>query len=280
MDDAIAAIKKRFSFDEWFNFNGLAEGLFVKNYFFSPLLMAGWTPHRTLAAERSGGAIAVQSIWRGRSGDPEELLRLDFFECPSRGQAHENVPQILRQFQAPDVERLAEGTVGDVAFARDPEASVVFARANLVFLVSRAGRRAVDAAAIGRRLDEHLTARPEAGLLPTTAAAAAPPPRIRVSVGVPAAGPAVAAAAGEAATGARDRPWRVAPGVAAPLHVDVQDEGEEPSLLRFFVSDGEVRREKEQLVFVPSEAKVARLTVVAEHREGAVYQDVSWLEVQ
>lgn len=180
MDNAplLEHLKQRHRFGEWRGRNALPETLFIVHFRFGPRSIPDWrlsdaqqipaSPPRQEAKPRDARAasspdgypLCTQSIWRHplRSG---AILNATSFECVSREAAHELLIRLLTQFQSPVIERRDNVGLGDVTFSGPSEASIVFARANLVHLLRNAGRDVVPIFGIARQLDRDLVDKPE-----------------------------------------------------------------------------------------------------------------------
>lgn len=159
-------LKKHYAFDEWRDTNRLNENLLIWKFFPSENELPGWQPRRIQQvglpdAEHTDGPQAIQSIWQQAEGETETLLRVDTFECGSRTEAHAYLLQVLGEFQSPMLKR-TETVKGDVAFTFPGETVVLFARANMVFLLRNAGRKVQPLTSFARQFDETLVSKPQA----------------------------------------------------------------------------------------------------------------------
>ncbi len=169
-------LKRQYGFEEWRDRDRLQENLLIWKFFPGGDELSGWQPRRiqrVLPPDAETGAVSdsprgrgdapasIQSLWQRSDGADEALLRLDTFECGSRGDAHEYLLRLLGEFQSPLLRR-AETAAGDVAFGFPRETVMLFARANLVLLLRNAGRAVQSLAPLAGQLDETLVSRPEA----------------------------------------------------------------------------------------------------------------------
>ena len=157
-------VKRRLRYDDWCGRNRLGQTLCACNWTVKTGDVQGWTickqrgPSR-LDTQDNLGRQMVQA--RGLKRDatpktsprmvrtfctnvsvPNAMVRIDLFECASREEAHESLVRIVSDFESPLIEEL-KGPIGDVAFAGRGTGLILFARANLVYLVRNVGRRAV-----------------------------------------------------------------------------------------------------------------------------------------
>jgi hypothetical protein len=237
----LQAVKQRFAFDDWFNINQLGEVLFVKNYFIDDELLKDFRLLKAAERGAPGAPVAITTLWHNPAGDPEQLLRIDFREAPSRAAAHDSLLDVLGQFQSPLISRQVVGA-GDVAFGAEGTAAVLFTRANLIIFVASVGRKPLDVHTIAARLDRALTEKP---------------PQTRVA----------SVAAGPAPLRAKFV-HGVAPGVRAPIHVEVEGDAKEPPMLRFFTRGGEIHAEGDEVIFESDASDDKDVIVYARFRQG------------
>ncbi len=244
-EKSLKAFKQRYEFDRWFNVNRLDEALFVRHYFVADELVRGFELIRASSAGAPGQPPAMTSLWRDAGGDTDQLLRIDFSESDSRAAAHGALLQVLGQFESPNIKRQVTSEIGDVAFGADDTAVVVSARANLVIFLASVGRTPVDVQEVAAQLDRALTERPAQ---PEAMIAAAAPRRFsaRFEHGIES----------------------VVSGARATIQVAVDEELEEPPMLRFFSRGGEVFAEGEHVIFESDESEDNDVTVYALERQG------------
>lgn len=240
-DQAIERVKQHHEFRSWAGRNKLDESLFVRNYFLSERGIPGWELQRVKEINAEGIPRCIQSLWTAPQEGSESLIRLDVYECESRAAAHDLLIQILTLFQSPLVARREDLQMGDVTFASPGGANSVFARANIVFVVSRAGRREFSVREFARSLDEQLISKPERSAANIRRAGA---PKIRL---------AMAAVDGEA---------------SGSIDVETMNLAGEPMCLKFFSSSGEVQAEQGRIVYKATGAGPPAITVYAIDQEG------------
>jgi hypothetical protein len=167
-------VKSRLRYREWHGRNRLGQTLCLCNWTVKNGDAQDWTICKQLRA----GRLGVQSELgrqmahaRGLQRDatpmtspptvrtlftnvsmPNAMVRVDLFECASRDEAHELLVRIVSDFESPLVEEL-KSPVGDVAFAGRGTGLILFARANVVYLLRNVGRRAVSVEPIALALD-------------------------------------------------------------------------------------------------------------------------------
>lgn len=177
MNPLIEHLKRQHRFAAWAGCNRLPEHLFVWNYFLLGCELDDWQLHASRPLPVTPERRFIPSVWqRAATGRRDELLRVDAYECASRESAHEFLIELLAQFSAPVLRREEDLDIGDVVFAGGNDAGLVFARANLVFLIANGGRQAVPVREPTRQLDRGLVAKP-ALIVPT----GSPPAAIRAA---------------------------------------------------------------------------------------------------
>lgn len=240
-ESALQRVKDSFAYERWRGRNTLDEGLFVRGYAIRPDLLPGWRLHRQVPLSEDGPVRATRSIWMREPADPDALLRVEVYECESRAEAQELAVQLLANFQSPFVALREDLRLGDAAFMSRDQGAVVFARANLVFVVARAGRKPVPVLEVADQLDDDLTQPP---------GTPAPPRR------------SVRGVVARALTAA-------AP--AAAMEADAVEKAPEPraETRRYFSRAGEVRAEGARLVFDRTDEGKPDIRVVTRGAEGA-----------
>jgi hypothetical protein len=154
-------LKQRHQFDEWRGVNRLSENLFIWRFFLADGELEGWQPERIRTIETAETPTLTRSIWRGP--EPEQLLALEVYECPSRATAHEHLIILLTQFQSTGIGREQTGELGDIAFMTPERTVALFARANLAVLARNAGPTVVPVYEAAAGLDRLLVRRPRPG---------------------------------------------------------------------------------------------------------------------
>ncbi|HWW76018.1 MAG TPA: hypothetical protein VNZ44_11500 [Pyrinomonadaceae bacterium] len=174
MSSKLEYLKQRYGFEEWRGRDTLQESLLIWKFLPGADDLPGWQPQRVqrvIPPDAEKGSVSesswgrgdepasIQSLWQQPEGGGA-LLRLDTFECASRGEAQQYLLRLLGEFQSPALRR-AETIAGDVAFTFSKETVVLFARANLVLLLRNAGRSVQPLAPLAAQLDQTLTSKPE-----------------------------------------------------------------------------------------------------------------------
>ena len=146
------AVGERFEFAAWRGINRLDRDLSVRNIALPKGLVAGLDPARVREIDPGDGSRLLRVSWPV-PGKEAALLVMDIRECESRDAAHQVVLELLANMQAPDVRRMEGDAPGDVAFARDPAAAVVFARGNIAFSIRNGGETLVPVDEVAKTLD-------------------------------------------------------------------------------------------------------------------------------
>jgi hypothetical protein len=170
---------RRHGFESWLGRNRLPENLSAWRYFLHEGSLSSWRPYRNQqieaprvpvlpqAATRAGltqprWLRAVQSVWTPVEGTGEAILNIDVYECASRVAAHEFLVRMLGEFESPLVAHQEQIDIGDVVFTGPANSAILFARANLVFLVRNGGRNLVSVDDPAGQLDRDLISKPGA----------------------------------------------------------------------------------------------------------------------
>ena len=151
-------LKKRFDFDSWNGANTLDRDVTLRSLKLSEEMLGGQRLERVRELERTEAARLLRVSVRVPK-EPEALLMMDLRECESREAAHHAVLEVLGDLQAPDVQRLMQGSVGDVCFGRSKPTFLVFARGNLAVTLRNGGRKVVPVDEVAKSVDEWLIAR-------------------------------------------------------------------------------------------------------------------------
>lgn len=157
-------LKRAHRFAAWSNRNTLGENLFIWKFKLGGRELPGWQMVRSRSLPAEQEISSTQSIWRiEQRHDSETLIDLSVFECASQAAAHELLVRSLGEFESPEVGRLEEGGLGDVAFGLPDGNVVLFARANLVVAIRNAGGELTAVATeVAPGFDRLLYERPEA----------------------------------------------------------------------------------------------------------------------
>jgi hypothetical protein len=213
-------LAQRHQFREWRGVNRLVGNLFVWRLFLTGHELEGWQPERIRVIEVPGAPLLNRSIWRGTGRD--RLLSFDLYECLSRAAAHDHLLNLLTQFQSIDINRETTGDLGDVAFLTKEQTVALYARANLVMLVSNAGSEVTPMYNVAAGFDQFIARRPTPGgaVVPEISAFGPSPPGRSLTAGEP-----------------------------IPLGVQAADPLGRPLWYAFWTRRGEVRRERNQVVY-------------------------------
>jgi hypothetical protein len=241
--DRYAQLKLQYNFESWRGRSTLGENLFIWQFLLAQNQLSGWhaqkiqqiaaPPQETMTRSfRSEGMPAedeprlTRSIWRRSLESQDELVSLDVFECSSGAFAHELVIRLLGEFQSPLMAQQAGANLGDVVFAHPGKASYLFARGNLVVLVSSAGSKSVPVATLARQLDGDLVLKPRPEASPMAASIS----RFESSA------------------------LSLQLGQRAPIDLEIVEPGGRPVMVKFFSRKGAVVSRQGQLVYEPKSA--------------------------
>lgn len=237
-NDTVELLKQKYDFKSWSVRNRLAENLFVNNYLLTSRPISDWNILKEEEIKVEGVPRCQRSFWVNPRLGTEASFRLDVYECASLPQAHEFLIRVLATFHSPLVGQRDDLPIGDVIFTPPGEASAAFARANMVFVISRAGRANFSVAELARQLDLDLASKPEDAKSDARAFS------LQMS----------------SASGA---------GGDAALRVALSERrSAEPVCLKFFSSSGEVQAQGESLVYTATGKRPLEITVYAVDRKG------------
>jgi hypothetical protein len=172
-------LARRHGFENWHGRNRLPENLCAWRYFLHEGLLSSWRPYRNQQIEAPrvpvlpqsaarGGLTqppwlrTVQSVWTPVEGPGDAILNIDAYECASLAAAQEFLVRLLGEFESPLVALQEQIDIGDVVFTGPANSSILFARANLVFLVRNSGRVLVSVDDPAGQLDRDLISKPGA----------------------------------------------------------------------------------------------------------------------
>jgi hypothetical protein len=243
-------LKERFDYGAWKDHATTQEELFIWQFFLSGNEFPGWRPYRIQPLPQGGALRSTQSIWQRPENRDDTLLSVLVHELPSREEAHEHLITVLGEFQSPLVTRSEQEVIGDIAFIHG-EYTILFARANLVFLIRNGGAALVPVTEIARELDTSLVRRPEA-------------PDVEVIPKI-------------SRFDARTAEARVGEDVA--LELDATDPLNRSLWYKFYSSTGQVRVRQDQLVYTPASAGPQALTVYAINPNGGAARQELQLDV-
>lgn len=133
--------------------------LLINKYFMNGNEFADWRVERIRYIETRGSSPFLESFWSSRKSG-SAVIRLDAYQCPSQRDARDYLMELLCQFQIPDMTRQKDAELGNVAFASPLLDTVLFAIANLVFLVNNIGEEVVPVTDVAAQLHGKLTSVP------------------------------------------------------------------------------------------------------------------------
>lgn len=250
--DPAHAVRERIEFDEWFGANQLDEELYVSRFFVPDAAVSDLSMVRSSTAV--GRGRTQTTVWVPGAGMGDTLVRIDVSEQPSRAAAHVALPRILTNVQSPALRFDPDDDLGDVRIGGTGPGCRIFARANLVVVVTATGRDPVDVDDIARRIDQHLIDRP-----PDDATEASPSSGLVVTLDAP----------------DLDTEESV---IGVDADASLAPSGE-PAMLRIFSATGEVSLSGTDLVYRPSLRDRHRIRVYAEAVDPARRGDTVMSEV-
>lgn len=151
-------LRHKFRFDEWASppAETAKPGTSAEGVGVAGAELGGWVARRVEQFTLSGAPSASRSFWSGGGHHADVLLRLDLMETASPSAARELLLELLGEFQSPQIERLPDPAVGDLAFAVPGATALLFTRGQVVAWIRNAGRGVVPVDAFARLVDERL----------------------------------------------------------------------------------------------------------------------------
>ena len=155
-------LKHRYDFASWQGSTTLPLHLLLWHYHLRGTELLDWEIRSTRVLALPQHTRFLPSMWqRAGGGHRNDALRVDTYECSSRQEAHETMIRLLGEFSAPVMQRQTDMGFGDISFGGNDLAAVLFARANLVFLVANAGRSPLAVTKFARAFDHDLITKPK-----------------------------------------------------------------------------------------------------------------------
>ncbi|MCE7987532.1 MAG: hypothetical protein DYG89_40720 [Caldilinea sp. CFX5] len=168
-------LKHRYHYAAWHNQPPTADLRFVWQLYINgnefpqwQLLRARTLPTATALAAAAappesarGGRRAriIHSMWR-HDHDPDRLISVNTYECPSQAAADEFLVQLLGEFQSGLIRQHLHHPIGDIFFASAGGYAIVFRRANIVVLLRNANRPPLALVEAAQQYDTFLLAKP------------------------------------------------------------------------------------------------------------------------
>lgn len=152
-------LREQVRFEEWRDRPPAGDDVFVVRLGLTGDEIPGWHLDSSRSVQDASARTIVYSTWISDSDD-RVALRVDAEITSSRTEAREELLQRLSSIQLARIERLPEGSVGDVGFALGANTVVLFARGNTVIEFAPLAAGSFDVLAVARSFDEHLVGRP------------------------------------------------------------------------------------------------------------------------
>jgi len=155
-------LKQRYDFASWHGITTLPLYLLLWHYHLRGIQLPDWELRSARVLTLPQRTRFLPSMWLRPGGrHRNEALRVDTYECASREEAHETMIRLLGQFSAPVMQRQTDTGFGDICFGGTEFTAVLFARANLVFLIANAGRSRLGVTKFAQVFDHDLITKPE-----------------------------------------------------------------------------------------------------------------------
>lgn len=161
-EETLRFYREQYGFDSWSKDRGVNANLFIWHFYLAGGEFARWEPVSIRRVELPRMAPLVTSTWLYQKNKKSRVstLSVDIVECERRADAHAELLQMLRQFQAGDPELYEYEEIGDVAFATPRRTSLLFTRANLAVKIGNGSEDAVEVDEWALHFDKYLIKRP------------------------------------------------------------------------------------------------------------------------
>lgn len=154
-------LKKAYSYEAWKDINKMNEYLFIRNFLIVNDHVLAWRKQQMRRFRLEDGKKYMKSIWVHDEEGHNTVLRLDIMECQSRNEAHQQMIGMLGNYQIPMELQIHLQDIGDVSFAAPGKNSIIFARANLLIMVSNAGQKTCPMEETAIHLDQGIKYKPK-----------------------------------------------------------------------------------------------------------------------
>lgn len=139
--EALDAVKDVYAYDSWKSSDAPGTKHFLLDYFFGDFVLPGWRIVRQRQSGTRGRRPFIQSFWKRAQDVDDVVLRIDLCEGSVWTDARELLLTFLTDFQLPGIRLQKEQPeFGDVALAGPEPCVILFATANLAFLIRSVGR--------------------------------------------------------------------------------------------------------------------------------------------
>jgi len=159
-DAMLEFVKRCYGYATWPKPQASAEKVFIRGFFLREGELLNWQLKGIRDIELQNRSPMTQMILRSTKYQANSTLRVDAYECLSLEDASNVLFDLLAEFQL-SIAHEKHPDFGDALFAAPKDFAILFARANLVFLLRNIGTEAVSLRNIARSIDEYLIAKPE-----------------------------------------------------------------------------------------------------------------------
>jgi len=156
----INATAIRHDFQAWKGIRRLPESLFVLNFFLRPDEFSNWQLNNLRLINQTQTAPVFQTFWQSRNVANRVTIRIESHQRNSLADAHSTVLKLLSRFHLLDIKLQQQATFGDVVFAVPTNFVILFARANMVFLLRNVGSDRTSCEPLARALDALTVSKP------------------------------------------------------------------------------------------------------------------------
>jgi hypothetical protein len=164
--DTTDLLKQQYQFGEWVGRRTTPFGLFIHGLFVPSTVLSEWYAAHSRRLVQPNRPIYIRTLWAANESAREPSLVTEIYECDSMLTAHETLLALTAGFQVPMLKLGADAEgLGDIWLQAANDSCMLFARANLVVVISPL--QSVGSAVIqsAERIDMFIKDRPAAETL-------------------------------------------------------------------------------------------------------------------
>lgn len=243
-------LKRQLKFDDWCDKGTLDDEVFIFNHNIPDGSLKSWqTYHHQSSIDVLNRPVVIDDIWRPANSPAQCAVKITKYETNSRREAHELLIQIMSNahFAVP---YHPIPMIGDIAFAGPNNQSILFARGNVVVVLTNVDRIPVDLIIHAKTIDNSFCQKEEV-LQGNMMVKAGPKSKSGIRLTKDKKGKLKVEIRGD---GKQKQQVLKASALI--------DEAPKPKInnIRLFSSGGEIKIENDELVVVPAKGKEAKVT--------------------
>lgn len=153
-------LKQHYEFDSWANYERIDQTSKALSLSFSDFLtqqsaFAGWNFGHIEELESDDLVRVIQVLLIRAGGEAQQLVDITAYECRDSVSSSEFLLQLLGQFHQPDLTRLKDMPIGEVAFQEPNGTAVVFKRGKFVSIVRSVGKDQVSGIEMAHAIERY-----------------------------------------------------------------------------------------------------------------------------